>query len=53
MSAFLNILFLLVCSVLNAQYKTEILVAKDGTGDFESIQAAIDGSDEAIFITGN
>lgn len=44
MRPFLNIIFLILCTVLNAQYKTEITVAKDGTGDFESIQVAIDAA---------
>jgi pectinesterase len=33
---------LLLVTVANAQYKTEIYVAQDGSGDFTSIQAAID-----------
>ncbi|MBI1226654.1 MAG: pectin esterase [Bacteroidetes bacterium] len=37
-----NILFLLFCSTVFGQYKTELHVAQDGSGDFTSIQAAID-----------
>lgn len=33
---------LLLVTVAHAQYKTEIYVAQDGSGDFTSIQAAID-----------
>lgn len=33
---------LLLVTVANAQYKTKIFVAQDGSGDFSSIQAAID-----------
>jgi pectinesterase len=38
-------LFLLLsCSTLHAQYQTEIRVTSDGTGDFPTIQEAIDGA---------
>ncbi len=39
-----GIMFLLVGCHLNAQYKTELVVAKDGSGDFTTIQQAIDGA---------
>jgi len=35
---------LLLCSAAYAQYQTEIQVAPDGTGDYTTIQAAIDGA---------
>jgi len=46
MKRILNIfLFLLVfCPAVYAQYKTEIHVVPDGTGDFTTIQEAIDGT---------
>jgi pectinesterase len=40
----LFLMFLFISSKITAQYKTEIYVAKDGTGDFKSIQAAIDAT---------
>lgn len=42
MKILLNILILLCCSTLYGQYKTEIYVAKDGSGDFTTIQEAVD-----------
>jgi pectinesterase len=54
MKRILNLLLLLFCSAAYAQYKTEIQVAPDGTGDFTTIQEAIDGAksfpDERITI---
>ncbi|MBN1766687.1 MAG: hypothetical protein JW860_15640 [Sedimentisphaerales bacterium] len=54
MKLILNIFLLLLCSVVYGQYKTEIHVATDGTGDFTTIQDAIDGTksfpDERITI---
>jgi pectinesterase len=44
MKPILNILLLLSCSAVYAQYKTGIDVAPDGTGDFTTIQEAIDGA---------
>lgn len=44
MKAFLYIYLFLFCLVASAQYKTEIHVAQDGSGDFTTIQAAIDGT---------
>jgi pectinesterase len=44
MRTILNVSLLLFCSVVSAQYKTEIYVAPDGTGDFATIQEAIDGA---------
>ena len=35
-------IFLLYALALKAQYRTELVVARDGSGDFTSIQAAID-----------
>ncbi len=44
----------LLCSAASAQYQTDITVAPDGTGDFATIQEAIDGAksfpDERITI---
>ena len=37
-------IFLLLTSSVYAQYKTEIHVASDGTGDFETVQEAIDSA---------
>ena len=37
-------LFLLICFNLQAQYKTKYVVAQDGSGDFPTIQQAIDDS---------
>ena len=49
-----NLLFLLLCPAVFAQYKSEIRVAQDGTGDFTTIQDAIDNAksfpDERITI---
>jgi len=42
MKRILNIYLLLFCSAVYAQYKTEIYVEQDGTGDFTTIQEAID-----------
>jgi pectinesterase len=42
MKRILNIFLLLFCSTVYGQYKTEIHVAQDGTGDFTTIQEAID-----------
>lgn len=42
MKRFIYLPLLLLVTVAHAQYKTEIFVAKDGSGDFTSIQAAID-----------
>jgi pectinesterase len=44
MKRILNIYLLLFCSSVYAQYKTEIYVVPDGTGDFTTIQEAIDGT---------
>ena len=44
MKTLLNLLLLLSCPAAYAQYKTEISVAPDGTGDFTTIQQAIDGA---------
>ena len=44
MKRIINIYLLLFCSTTYAQYKTEIHVAPDGTGDFATIQEAIDGT---------
>ena len=44
MKILLNSLLLLFCSTVYAQYRTEIQVAPDGTGDFTAIQQAIDGA---------
>lgn len=38
------VLLLLLCSTACAQYQTEIHVAPDGTGDFATLQEAIDGA---------
>ena len=50
----INIFLLLLCSVVYGQYKKEIYVAPDGTGDFNTIQDAIDDTksfpDERITI---
>ncbi len=40
----INILLFVLCSIVCGQYQTEIHVALDGTADFSSIQAAIDGT---------
>ena len=39
-----SLFLLLLCSAACAQYQTEIHVAPDGTGDFATIQEAIDGT---------
>ncbi len=39
-----SLFLLLLCSTAYAQYQTEIRVAPDGTGDFATIQEAIDGA---------
>jgi len=39
-----SLFFLLFCATACAQYQTEIHVAPDGTGDFTTIQEAIDGT---------
>ena len=50
----INLFFLFLCSAVYGQYQTEIHVAPDGTGDFKTIQGAIDGTksfpDERITI---
>ena len=38
MKRIINISLLLFCSAVYAQYKTEIYVTPDGTGDFTTIQ---------------
>lgn len=40
----MTIMLLAISTVMTAQYKTAFYVAKDGSGDFESIQAAIDAA---------
>jgi pectinesterase len=42
MKRFIYLPLLLLVTVAHAQYKTDIYVAQDGSGDFTSIQAAID-----------
>ncbi len=44
MNTLLNTILLLFCPVVSAQYQTDIHVAPDGTGDFATIQQAIDGA---------
>lgn len=44
MKRFLHIALLMFCSAVYAEYKTELHVAQDGSGDFTTIQAAIDGA---------
>lgn len=39
-----SIFLLVFCAPVFADYKTELCVAKDGSGDFTSIQSAIDGT---------
>lgn len=55
MKRLMKLFVLLLCSVVYGQYKTQILVAQDGSGDFATIQEAIDGAksfpDERITIT--
>lgn len=44
MRLLISIFILLVCMPVFGAYRTELHVAKDGTGDFTSIQAAIDAA---------
>jgi len=44
MKRILNVLLILFCSVVYGQYQTEIHVAPDGTGEFTTIQEAIDAA---------
>lgn len=44
MKLIVNIFILLSCSAVYGQYETQIRVATDGTGDYTTIQEAIDGA---------